>query len=98
VPRLYEALWAAIEARLKGYRLTLRPAFRALLKMMILVQQSSGIRLGVFCLHLFGMELRRICDCWSRAEHGWRGRPRNSWKLSVSSKLELSSPSPSHQK
>jgi long-chain acyl-CoA synthetase len=48
VPRLYEALWAAIEARLKGYHLTLRLAFRALLKVTIFVQQSSGIRLGRF--------------------------------------------------
>jgi len=48
VPRLYEALWAAIEARLKSYRLTLRLAFRALLKVTIFVQQSSGLRLGRF--------------------------------------------------
>ena len=48
VPRLYEALWAAIEARLKGYHLTLRLAFRVLLKATIFVQQSSGIRLGRF--------------------------------------------------
>jgi long-chain acyl-CoA synthetase len=48
VPRLYEALWAAIEARLKGYHLMLRLVFGALLKATIFVQQSSGTRLGRF--------------------------------------------------
>jgi long-chain acyl-CoA synthetase len=48
VPRLYEALWAAIEVRLKGYHLMLRPVFGALLKATIFVQQSSGTRLGRF--------------------------------------------------
>jgi long-chain acyl-CoA synthetase len=48
VPRLYEALWAAIEARLKSYHLTLRLAYRALLKATIFVQQSGGLRLGRF--------------------------------------------------
>ena len=48
VPRLYEALCAAIETRLKGYHLTLRLAFRTLLKVTIFVQQASGICPGRF--------------------------------------------------
>jgi long-chain acyl-CoA synthetase len=48
VPRLYEALWAALGARLDAYHLTLRLAFGALLKLTILVQRSSGLCLGRF--------------------------------------------------
>jgi long-chain acyl-CoA synthetase len=47
VPRLYEALWAALGARLDAYHLTLRLAFGALLKLTILVQ-PSGLCLGRF--------------------------------------------------
>ena len=45
VPRLYEALAAAIDARLEGRRL-LRLAFRALLETTVLVRRTSGLRLG----------------------------------------------------
>jgi long-chain acyl-CoA synthetase len=52
VPRLYEALWAAIETRLKGYNLALRLAGRILLKLTIFGQQTSGLRLGRFLFAL----------------------------------------------
>ena len=82
VPRLYEALWTAIEARLKGYHLMVRLVFGALLKVTIFVQQSSGTSSRTFSVRArSARSWRRACDCWSLAEHGWRRRPRNSWKL-----------------
>jgi len=46
VPRLYEALVTAIDARVKARNRTLALAWQALLKLSILVQQSTGLRLG----------------------------------------------------
>ena len=46
VPRLYEALGAAIDARVKARNLTVRVAWRALLKLALVVQQSTRLRLG----------------------------------------------------
>jgi long-chain acyl-CoA synthetase len=46
VPRLYDALWAGIDGRLKGYSLPLRLAWRALLQLTLFVQRSMGLRLG----------------------------------------------------
>src|SRR5271168_1691931 len=72
VPRLYEALWAAIEARLKGYSLTLRLAFRTLLRLTIFVQQSSGLRLGCFLFapirHGIAPHLRLLVSGGARLE------------------------------
>jgi long-chain acyl-CoA synthetase len=45
VPRLYEALSAAIDGRLEGRRL-LRLAFHALLKITAVVRQATGLHLG----------------------------------------------------
>src|SRR5208282_5618969 len=44
VPRLYEALGAAIDARVKARNLTVRVAWRALLKLALVVQQSTRLR------------------------------------------------------
>lgn len=72
VPRLYEALWAAVKARLDGYHLTIRLAFRALLKVTIFVQQSSGIRLGRFLFapvrHAIATRLRLLVSGGARLE------------------------------
>ena len=72
VPRLYEALRAAIETRLKGYHLTLSLAFRALLKVTILVQQASGIRPGRFLFapvrHGIAPDLRLLVSGGARLE------------------------------
>ena len=72
VPRLYEALWTAIEARLKGYHLMLRLVFRALLNATIFVQQSSGIRLGRFLFapvrHAMAPRLRLLVSGGARLE------------------------------
>ena len=79
VPRLYEALWTAIEARLKGYHLMVRLVFGALLKVNDLYSAvERDFDSDVFCLRPFGMRWRRACDCWFLAEHGWRRRPRNT--------------------
>ena len=83
VPRLYEALCAAIETRLKGYHRTLPLAFRTLLKVTIFVQQTSGIRPGRFLFapvrHGIAPNLRLLVSGGARLE----GKPRNSWKLSA---------------
>jgi long-chain acyl-CoA synthetase len=72
VPRFYEALWTAIKARLKGYRLMLRLVFRALLKATIFVQESSGIRLGRFLFapvrHAMAPRLRLLVSGGARLE------------------------------
>src|SRR5262249_43990131 len=46
VPRLYDALWTAIETRVTTRGATLRLIWRALLKSAGLVQRSTGLRLG----------------------------------------------------
>ena len=72
VPRLYEALWAAIAARLESYHLTIRLAFRALLKLTIFVQQSSGLRLEHFLFspirHAIAPRLRLLVSGGARLE------------------------------
>ena len=78
VPRLYEALWAAIEARLKEYNLTARLAWRALLKLTIFVQQSSGLRLGLFLFapvrHTIAPRLRLLVSGGARLERETEGQ------------------------
>jgi long-chain acyl-CoA synthetase len=72
VPRLYEALWAAIDARLNAYYLTHRLAFRALLKLTIFVQRSSGLCLGRFAFapvrHAIAPRLRVLVSGGARLE------------------------------
>jgi long-chain acyl-CoA synthetase len=46
VPRLYDALWTAIETRVTTRGATVRLIWRALLKSASLVQRSTGLRLG----------------------------------------------------
>src|SRR5882762_4451358 len=46
VPRLYDALWTAIETRVTTRGATVRLIWRALLKSAGLVQRSTGLRLG----------------------------------------------------
>jgi long-chain acyl-CoA synthetase len=90
VPRLYEALWAAIEARLKGYSLTLRLAWRALLRVTIFVQQSSGLRPAVerASSGMFSVRSHQARNCSAlaiaglgrgTAGEGHRGTAGSSW-------------------
>lgn len=46
VPRLYEALWKAIEARVNARTPTVRLAWRAALGLASLVQRRTGVRVG----------------------------------------------------
>ena len=46
VPRLYDALWTAIETRVTTRGPPVRLIWRALLKSASLVQRSTGLRLG----------------------------------------------------
>ena len=46
VPRLYDALWAAIETRVTSRGRAVRLIWRALLNSASLVQRSTGLRLG----------------------------------------------------
>jgi hypothetical protein len=46
VPRLYDALWTAIETRVTTRGAMVRLIWRALLKSANLVQRSTGLRLG----------------------------------------------------
>jgi long-chain acyl-CoA synthetase len=57
VPRLYDALWAAIEGRLRGYGLPLRVVSLALLNFSMLNRQWTGLNLGSF---LFASMRRKI--------------------------------------
>jgi long-chain acyl-CoA synthetase len=72
VPRLYEALLTAIEARLRRSHLMLRLALRALLKSTIFVQQTSGLRLGRFLFarvrHTVAPRLRLLVSGGARLE------------------------------
>jgi long-chain acyl-CoA synthetase len=81
VPRLYEALWTAIEARLKGYHLMVRLVFGALLKATIFIQQSSGTRLGRFLFapvrHALAPRLRLLVSGGARLEK----ETEEHWKL-----------------
>src|SRR6516164_7488035 len=71
VPRLYDALSAAITARFDG-RLILRLAFRALLRFTALVQRRCGLRLGrVFFApirHAMAPRLRLLVSGGARLE------------------------------
>jgi len=71
VPRLYEALLAAIDAHLEGRHL-LRVAFRAVLKSTLLVQRLSGLRAGRFLFallrHSVALRLRLLVSGGARLE------------------------------
>ena len=83
VPRLYEALWAAIEARLKGYHLTLRLAFRTLLKVDDLcsaVERDSSRMFSVCAVrHGIAPGLRLLVSGGARLEREDRGTAGSSW-------------------
>ena len=72
VPRLFEALSAAIGQRLKDRNPLLRLAYRVLLKLTMFVQQVSGLRLGRFLLapvrHAIAPRLRLLVSGGARLE------------------------------
>jgi long-chain acyl-CoA synthetase len=78
VPRLYEALSAAITARLDSRHLILRLAFRAPLRLAPLVRQSTGLHLGCVLFasvrHTMAPRLRLLVS---------GERPRKGWKRSA---------------
>ena len=72
VPRLFEALSAAIEQRLKDRNALLRLAYRVLLKLTVFVQRGSGFRLGQLLLapvrHAIAPRLRLLVSGGARLE------------------------------
>ena len=72
VPRLFEALSAAIGQRLKDRNALVRLAYRVLLKLIVFVQQVSGLRLGRFVLaplrHAIAPRLRLLVSGGARLE------------------------------
>jgi long-chain acyl-CoA synthetase len=48
VPRLYDALMAAIQSRVEEHGVVLRLGWRGLLRLVIVVQRATGLRLGSF--------------------------------------------------
>src|ERR1700680_3510366 len=78
VPRLYDALWTAIETRVTTRGATVRLIWRALLKSASVVQRSTGLRLGrlLFAPIRRGIvaRLRLLVSGGARLEQGTEAR------------------------